>query len=234
MSSDLKSGPWWNYEVPMHWGSNSTFKTSNSKHPRKKLALWAKTTKFRCLVIWSWGPGVIMRSPTLLGSNSTFKTSNSKHPQKIWLFEPKHLNLDVWWFEIGAPVELWGPPHVGGPISPSKPSIQNTHQKSLFFETFVVERKKKNCSCLARTSDFDRPWCKNFQLWNLEFCTISMHIMLGTLCQILEVDDEWNILKCTLHWRRVQNISITIAILMKFIVDSLFHETKIPMVDMKV
>jgi hypothetical protein len=29
--------------------------------------------------------------------------------------------------------------------------------------------------------------------------------MLGTLlCQILEVDDEWNILKCTLHSRRVQ------------------------------
>jgi hypothetical protein len=54
------------------------------------------------------------------------------------------------------------------------------------------------------------------------------------VCQILEVDDEWNILKSTLHWRGVQNISITLAILMEFLVNSLFHETKIPMVDMKV
>jgi hypothetical protein len=40
--------------------------------------------------------------------------------------------------------------------------------------------------------------------------------------QILEVEDEWNILKCTL------------AILVGFLGISLFHETKIPMVDMKV
>jgi hypothetical protein len=33
----------------------------------------------------------------------------------------------------------------------------------------------------------------------LRFCTISMHIMLGTLCQIFEVGDDWNIFKCTLH-----------------------------------
>jgi hypothetical protein len=52
--------------------------------------------------------------------------------------------------------------------------------------------------------------------------------------QILEVDDEWNILKCTLHQRRIQKISITLAILMEFLVISLFHEAKIPTVDMKV
>jgi hypothetical protein len=45
--------------------------------------------------------------------------------------------------------------------------------------------------------------------------------------QILEVDEEWNILKCTLYWRRVQKISITLAILVEFFVISLFHETKI-------
>jgi hypothetical protein len=54
------------------------------------------------------------------------------------------------------------------------------------------------------------------------------------VCQILEVDEEWNILKCTLHRGRVQIISITLAILVEFFVISLFHETKIPMVDMKV
>jgi hypothetical protein len=53
------------------------------------------------------------------------------------------------------------------------------------------------------------------------------------VCQILEVDDEWNILKCTLHWRRVQNISITLAKLVEFVVISIFHQTKIRMVDMK-
>jgi hypothetical protein len=54
------------------------------------------------------------------------------------------------------------------------------------------------------------------------------------VCQILEVDDKWNILKSTLHSRRVQNISITLAILVEFFVISFFHETKIPTVDMKV
>jgi hypothetical protein len=54
------------------------------------------------------------------------------------------------------------------------------------------------------------------------------------MSQILEVDDEWNILKYTMHWRRVQNISITLANLMEFLVILIFHETKIPIVDMKV
>jgi hypothetical protein len=54
------------------------------------------------------------------------------------------------------------------------------------------------------------------------------------VCQILEVEDEWNILKSTLHERGVQKISITLAILVGFLVNSLFHETKIPTVDMKV
>jgi hypothetical protein len=52
--------------------------------------------------------------------------------------------------------------------------------------------------------------------------------------QILEVDDKWNILKCTLHRRRVQKISITLAILEEFLVISIFHEMKIPTVDVKV
>jgi hypothetical protein len=54
------------------------------------------------------------------------------------------------------------------------------------------------------------------------------------VCQFLEVEDERNILKSTLHWRGVQKISITLAILVGFLVNSLFHETKIPTVDMKV
>jgi hypothetical protein len=53
------------------------------------------------------------------------------------------------------------------------------------------------------------------------------------VCQILKVDDEWNILKFTLHSRRVQKNSITLAILEEFLVISIFYETKIPMVNMK-
>jgi hypothetical protein len=52
--------------------------------------------------------------------------------------------------------------------------------------------------------------------------------------QILEVDDEWNILKCTLHSRRVQIISITLAKLVEFLVITIFHETKIQTVNVKV
>jgi hypothetical protein len=54
------------------------------------------------------------------------------------------------------------------------------------------------------------------------------------VCQILEVDDKWNILKSTVHWRSVQRISITLENLVEFLVTSIFHEKKIPMVDMKV
>jgi uncharacterized membrane protein len=52
--------------------------------------------------------------------------------------------------------------------------------------------------------------------------------------QILEVRDEWNILKCILHSRRVQIFSIILAILEEFLVNSIFHETNIPTVDIKV
>jgi hypothetical protein len=54
------------------------------------------------------------------------------------------------------------------------------------------------------------------------------------VCLILEVDDKWNILKSTLHSRRVQKTSITLAILVKFFVISFFHETKIPTVDIEI
>jgi hypothetical protein len=54
------------------------------------------------------------------------------------------------------------------------------------------------------------------------------------VCQILEVDDEWNILKCTLHKRKIQKNSITLANLEEFLVILIFHETKIPTVGMKV
>jgi hypothetical protein len=61
-----------------------------------------------------------------------------KTHEKISLLEPKRLNLDVWWFEIRALVELWGPPRVGSPIPPLKSWIQITHQKIVLFETKLL------------------------------------------------------------------------------------------------
>jgi hypothetical protein len=34
--------------------------------------------------------------------------------------------------------------------------------------TFEVEKKVFLCLCLAGTADFDRPWCKIFELCNFE------------------------------------------------------------------
>jgi hypothetical protein len=52
--------------------------------------------------------------------------------------------------------------------------------------------------------------------------------------KILEANDEWNILKCNLQWRRVLKISIILAILEEFLVILIFYETKISTLDMKV
>jgi hypothetical protein len=52
--------------------------------------------------------------------------------------------------------------------------------------------------------------------------------------QILDVGDEWNILTCTLHSRRVQKNSITLAIIVEYFVIALFYETKIPTMHVKV
>jgi hypothetical protein len=135
MFGDLKLGPRWNYEVSHALGTNSTFEASNSKHPQKNLAPWAKSTKFRYLVIWNWAL-VELRGPPDVGVPiPPSKPQIQNTHEFFWLFEPNRLNLDVWWFEIGAPVELWGPPRIGGPIPPSQPQIQNTYQKNLLFET---------------------------------------------------------------------------------------------------
>jgi hypothetical protein len=127
-------GPGGTMRSPTRWGSNSIFKTSNSKHPRKKMALWNKTIKFRCFVIWNWGLGGTLRSPTLLGSNSTFKTSNSKHTQNN-LFPlaktAKYRRLVIW---NQGPGGTMSSRRVGGPLPPSKPQIQNTHKEIWLFE----------------------------------------------------------------------------------------------------
>jgi hypothetical protein len=44
--------------------------------------------------------------PRAGGSNPPSKPQIQNTHNKIWLFEPNLLNLDVWWFEIKAPVEF--------------------------------------------------------------------------------------------------------------------------------
>jgi hypothetical protein len=88
--------------------------------------------------------------------------------------------------------------------------------------------------CPARITNFDRLLCKKFELCNYELLHHLNAHYLVQVYQILEVGDEWDILECTLHWQRVQKISITLAILVEFFVISFFNDTKIPTVDMKV
>jgi hypothetical protein len=76
---------------------------------------------------------------------------------------------------------------------------------------------------------------KNFNYAILGFCTIVMHIMLGTCVPNLS-GRRW-VEHTQIHpalKRGTKKISITLAILMGFLVNSLFHETKIPTVDKKV
>jgi hypothetical protein len=52
---------------------------------------------------------------------------------RFWFINQNQLNLDVWWFNNSAPVELRGPPPLETPIPPSNPRILNT-QKQIFIQ----------------------------------------------------------------------------------------------------
>jgi hypothetical protein len=64
---------------------------------------------------------------------------------------------------------------------------------------FEVERKVFFAYAWQGQQTLTTLGVETFNYAILGFCTIVMHIMLGTFCQILEVDDEWNILKCTMY-----------------------------------
>jgi hypothetical protein len=49
--------------------------------------------------------------------------------KEIWDQDEIGLILDVWWFNIPAPVELRGPPRLKTPIPPSNPQILNTYEE---------------------------------------------------------------------------------------------------------
>jgi hypothetical protein len=96
------------------------------------VALWAKFAKYRCLVIKNWGPGEIFEVPYTFRVQFHLQNLKLQTPtNKFSLFKQNRLNLEVWWFEIRAPVKFWGPQNIGGPIPPSNPQIANTHQQIL-------------------------------------------------------------------------------------------------------
>jgi hypothetical protein len=47
-------------------------------------------------------------------------------------------NLDVWWYNNPAPVELRGPPHLRTPIPPSNSQILNTHKEIFIQIKFIL------------------------------------------------------------------------------------------------
>jgi hypothetical protein len=64
---------------------------------------------------------------------------------------------------------------------------------------FEVERKAFFHCARQEQQTLTARGAKIFNYAILGFCTIVMHIKLSTCVLNLEVDDEWNILKCTLH-----------------------------------
>jgi hypothetical protein len=66
-----------------------------------------------------------MSAPMRWGPIPPSKPKIQNTHKNIWFLEPKLLNLGVWLFEIGAPVEFWGP---------SRGGIQYHHQ-GLKFKT---------------------------------------------------------------------------------------------------
>jgi hypothetical protein len=103
--------------------------------------------------------------------------------------------------------------------------------------TFEVERKVFFTCPRQGQHTLTARGAKFLNYATLSFCTIVMHIMLGTCVPNLR--GRWwmehtQMHHCTLQWRRVQKISITLTILEEFFVISIFCETKIPTVNMKV
>jgi hypothetical protein len=104
------------------------FKLPNSQYSRTKIA------KFGCLVIWNHGPSRILGSSTCWGvqfhlSNLEFKTSTKSLPP--WTKSAIFRCLVIWNRGPGGTMRS---PTRWGPIPPSKPPIQNTHEKIWFLE----------------------------------------------------------------------------------------------------
>jgi hypothetical protein len=96
----------------------------------------------------------------------------------------------------------------------------------------VWSRKKSFFSLsLVGTIDSDRLWCKKFQLCNLGFCTIVMHIMLGTC--IPNLRGRWWVEHTQIHPTLTKNFHYS-SNFCGILVILLFHKTKISTVDMKV
>jgi hypothetical protein len=57
---------------------------------------------------------------------------------RFWSVHQNRLNLDVWWFNNPAPVELRNPPRLQTPIPPSNLRILNTHKEIFIQIEFIL------------------------------------------------------------------------------------------------
>jgi hypothetical protein len=91
---------------------------------------------------------------------------------KFSIFKQNRLNLEVWGFEIKAPVKFWGPQNVGSPIPPLNPQIANIHQQIL-----TLQAKRLNIDILRfeikapGNSKVPHTFAAQFPLLNLKFET---------------------------------------------------------------
>jgi hypothetical protein len=71
------------------------------------------------------GPGENFEVPHMFRVQFHLQNLKLQTPtNKFSLFKQNMLNLEVWWFEIRAPVKFWGPQIVGGPIPPQILKLQ--------------------------------------------------------------------------------------------------------------
>jgi hypothetical protein len=169
---------------PTHWGAKSTFKASNSKHPQRNLALWSKTTKFTCLVIWTRGTRGIKRSPTCWRSNSTLKSSNSKQPQRNlahWVKSNNFRSLVIWNHRTGGikrSPSRWGAKPTFNASNSKHPQrnlalwSKTTNFRCLVIWNWVLTLTAWSCNLYSTQKNLHKKPKKNHVTWNFNIHVI--------------------------------------------------------------
>jgi hypothetical protein len=155
------------------------------------VAHWAKLAKYKYLVMTNWGASAkFWSSPHVQGPIPTSKPQISP-TNKFSLFKQNRLNLEVWWFEIRAPVKFWCPQNDGGPIPPLNPQIANIHQQIL-----TLQAKRLNIDILwfeikaPGNSKVPHTFAAQFPLLNLKFKT-RIHRFWFIKQNMLNLDVWW-------------------------------------------
>jgi hypothetical protein len=123
---------------PKRWRPNSSFKSSNYKHPPTDFDSISKRLNIDIRWFEIKAP---CNSKVSCTFGAPFPLLNLKFRiciNRFSFIKQNRLNLDVWWFNSPAPVELRGPPCLGTQILPSNPQILNTHNDIFIQFEFIL------------------------------------------------------------------------------------------------